>query len=52
MILHSCDDCQSKSKEVEHCLCDKCLDSIKNDAYEEGYKDARENPDWAVPKHS
>jgi hypothetical protein len=37
-INHYCDDCNKTSADVEKCLCSKCLDDIKREAYEEGRK--------------
>ncbi len=34
-IVHSCDEC---SKEADHSMCEKCLEDVKETAYDEGYK--------------
>jgi hypothetical protein len=37
-IDHRCDGC-SFATEPDQCYCDSCLDSLKQEAYEEGKKD-------------
>ena len=37
-INHYCDNCNKISADVEKCLCAKCLDDIKDEAYEAGRK--------------
>lgn len=39
-VEHNCDDCNGR-KEVDHCLCDSCLETQKEEAFEEGKKQGK-----------
>lgn len=42
MINHTCDD--HSQKESDYCFCQKCLDDIKQESYDEGYEAGKKEP--------
>lgn len=42
-LFHKCDVCSArKLKDAEHCLCGKCLDEMRKEEYDNGYKDGKD----------
>ena len=41
-VIHKCEKCKYETKEDADCFCNECVEEIKQEAFDEGYKTAKE----------